>query len=98
MEGMAMQTLIFPSKAAIDAAYYYLRARSSTPPEYQTVKGALEAAAAALSERAPHLPEFRCDNCGNGVEIGWEFCAWCGLGAGWVPSSKRAALTTGKCE
>lgn len=31
------------------------------------------------------LPTFRCDECDNGVEPEWEFCAWCGVRAHWNP-------------
>lgn len=24
------------------------------------------------------IPELRCDDCDNGIEADWKFCAWCG--------------------
>ena len=38
-------------------------------------------ARAALIGRkgGPKLPKFRCDNCDNGIETDWDFCAWCGV-------------------
>lgn len=38
------------SDKATELAWNYLRARSSTPPEYETVRGALSAAAPAMRE------------------------------------------------
>ena len=37
--------------------------------------------------RAARQTMFRCDNCNNGVEIEWKFCAWCGSGPDWVSLS-----------
>lgn len=45
-------------------------------------EGDAEIGAGAMA-RDP-LPVFRCDNCDNGVEVEWKFCAWCGAGADWV--------------
>jgi len=34
--------------------------------------------------REKPLPTFRCDGCDNGVELEWEYCAWCGRTKDWV--------------
>lgn len=31
--------------------------------------------------------DFRCDNCDNGVELEWNYCAWCGATKDWVPAA-----------
>lgn len=32
----------------------------------------------------PVPPAFRCSNCDNGIELEWEYCAWCGAIKDWV--------------
>lgn len=34
----------------------------------------------------------RCDQCDNGIEEGWNYCAWCGMGIdNWSVLGQRAA-------
>lgn len=31
---------------------------------------------------------IRCDQCDNGVEMSWNYCAWCGAIADWIPPAR----------
>jgi len=74
--------------------------RAELPLDYDSDAGEVERFWAAMARTAveivltsqershmtePKRPKFRCDNCGKGVELEWEYCAWCGATKDWLP-------------
>ena len=48
------------------------------------IEGNVEPGSALDVVAEPSKPIMRCDNCDNGVELEWEFCAWCGGTKNWI--------------
>lgn len=43
----------------------------------------IEQAVAAYEAAKRRLPALKCEKCGNGVDVIWNNCPWCGAEATW---------------
>lgn len=51
---------------------------------------------AVKPDQRRQLPSLRCDECDNGVEPAWDFCAWCGAPQNWKPAEPGSHDEAGK--